>query len=189
LLVIRELLPGPRGFRQIRSNLPGMASNLLSSRLKGLKEEGLIEEVPRTSGKAGYTLTERGRGLRETVEALVRWGGPRLPVGLGAPQAEDPRWLWVALPALLKGRHAPAFGEVALVVDGVSLWVATDERGGAALRAEGPDQTPLRVELGYADCLALFGGDAQQKAHVLSKAKQLGSAATKQAFRRWVLEF
>jgi DNA-binding HxlR family transcriptional regulator len=87
LLVVRELLEGPRRFNELLDGLPGVASNLLTQRLRGLEEHGVIER--RAGGR--YALTEWGRGLHEAIYALGRWAGPlMLKRGKSAFQ---PGWL------------------------------------------------------------------------------------------------
>jgi DNA-binding HxlR family transcriptional regulator len=77
LLVVRELmLQGPCRFTDLRNGLPGIASNLLSSRLKELEETGLIrrEAAPPPVATTLYHLTDLGRGLEPTLQALTMWG-------------------------------------------------------------------------------------------------------------------
>ncbi len=76
LLVIRELLLGPKRFGALKDTLPGISANLLSARLKALTGAGLVEHVqlPAPASVAAYALTERGEGLRPTMEALSVWG-------------------------------------------------------------------------------------------------------------------
>jgi DNA-binding HxlR family transcriptional regulator len=76
LLIIRELLIGPRRFGQLLGNLPGMGTNLLSDRLSELTELGLIERTPsgENRGPNAYVLSQTGRELEPAVQALIRWG-------------------------------------------------------------------------------------------------------------------
>ena len=77
LLVVRDLLPGARRFQDLQATLPGIAPNILSTRLKLMEEHGLIarrfysDHPPR----AEYGLTEKGRELATVVGALAAWGG------------------------------------------------------------------------------------------------------------------
>lgn len=77
LLVVRDLLPGARRFQDLLATLPGIAPNILSTRLKLMEEHGLIarrfysEHPPR----AEYALTDKGRELGMVVGALAAWGG------------------------------------------------------------------------------------------------------------------
>ena len=77
LLVVRELLlQGPCRFTDLRNGLPGIASNLLSGRLKDLEEAGLIsrEEAPPPIATTLYALTPNGRALEPVLESLGIWG-------------------------------------------------------------------------------------------------------------------
>ena len=77
LLVIRELLFGPKRFGALKEALPGISANLLSARLHSLANAGVVESVslpPPAEGVSAYALTERGEGLREPVAALSLWG-------------------------------------------------------------------------------------------------------------------
>jgi DNA-binding HxlR family transcriptional regulator len=76
LLLVRDLLRGPRRFQDFHESQPGIAPALLSERLKLMEEHGLVtrrfysEHPPR----AEYTLTDRGRELGTVVGALAAWG-------------------------------------------------------------------------------------------------------------------
>ncbi len=76
LLLVRDLLPGPRRFQDFARSLKGIAPNILSDRLKLMEEHGLVarrfysDHPPR----AEYALTERGRELGVVVGALATWG-------------------------------------------------------------------------------------------------------------------
>ncbi|MGH2719906.1 MAG: winged helix-turn-helix transcriptional regulator [Actinomycetota bacterium] len=88
LLIVRELLEGPRGYNELLAGLPGIATNLLAERLRGLEAQAVAY---RTEG-GRYALTAWGQGLHEVVYALGRWAGPLMAV----PRGEDhfrPNWL------------------------------------------------------------------------------------------------
>ena len=76
LLIVRDLLDGPRRFQDFHASLPGIAPALLSERLKVMEEHGLVtrrfysDHPPR----AEYALTERGRELGFVIGALATWG-------------------------------------------------------------------------------------------------------------------
>lgn len=72
LLIARELFLGPRRFGDLQAGLPGIGANLLSKRLKDLEEAGLVEATG-GDGRAGYTLTETGEGLRPAIRSLMGW--------------------------------------------------------------------------------------------------------------------
>jgi DNA-binding HxlR family transcriptional regulator len=81
LLIVRDLLPGPARFQDLRAQLTGIPPKLLSDRLRIMEEQGLIarEMYSERPPRAMYALTERGRGLGLIVGALATWGRPFVP--------------------------------------------------------------------------------------------------------------
>ncbi len=80
LLILRELLYGPRRYSDLLRSLPGLSTNLLADRLQTLESEKLLEKLrlPPPSGSAVYALTERGRALKPVFAALTQCGLPYL---------------------------------------------------------------------------------------------------------------
>jgi DNA-binding HxlR family transcriptional regulator len=76
LLIVRELLTGPKRFRDLLDSLHGIGTGLLAARLKFLDGEGIIQRtiLPPPAGTPAYDLTEAGRDLEPAVMALSRWG-------------------------------------------------------------------------------------------------------------------
>ena len=76
LLVVRELLLGPKRFTVLRSGLPHVSPDVLSQRLRELEESGLVRrgKLPPPAGSRIYALTERGRALEPVVLELGRFG-------------------------------------------------------------------------------------------------------------------
>jgi DNA-binding HxlR family transcriptional regulator len=76
LLLIRELLTGPKRFGDLQASLRGLGTGLLAARLKHLEREGLARKVtlPPPARTAAYALTEAGEDLGPAVLALARWG-------------------------------------------------------------------------------------------------------------------
>jgi len=71
LLIVRNLLIGPRRFSDLLDELPGITTNLLATRLRDLGAAELVEPAAR----GGYRLTEAGRALEPVLRELGRWGG------------------------------------------------------------------------------------------------------------------
>jgi len=91
LLVIRELLLGPKRFTDLRAGLPRIGPDVLSERLRDLERNGLVQrrELGPPAAARVYELTERGRGLEPVVLELGRWGSAA-PVPSGdAPLGPD----------------------------------------------------------------------------------------------------
>jgi DNA-binding HxlR family transcriptional regulator len=108
LLLVRELLTGPKRFKDLLDGLPGIGTTLLTARLKDLGGHGIVRRatLPPPAGSRVYELTDLGRSLEPVIMALSRWG-LRL---LGAPRQEDdlqPGWAMVALQSTL---NPPAAG-------------------------------------------------------------------------------
>ena len=85
LLIIRDLLVGPRRYTDLKHGLPKIPTNILSARLKELQEDGVIRRVALASCGLVYELTEYGRELEPIVLALGRWGFR----SMGDPKDED----------------------------------------------------------------------------------------------------
>ena len=80
MLIMRELANGDHRFTDLRRNLPGIAPNLLSQRLKDLIDEGLVatKELPPPAARTVYTATQYGRTTIPVLRALARFGFQRL---------------------------------------------------------------------------------------------------------------
>ena len=79
LLLIRDLLVGPKRYNELAQSLQGMGTNLLAVRLRELEAAGIVEKTGRDSGGHAYALTAAGRDLEPAILALVRWGLTHLP--------------------------------------------------------------------------------------------------------------
>lgn len=76
LLLIRELLTGPKRFGDLQSSLRGLGTGLLAARLKHLEREGLAHKItlPPPARTPAYALTQAGEELGPVVMELARWG-------------------------------------------------------------------------------------------------------------------
>jgi DNA-binding HxlR family transcriptional regulator len=138
LLIVRQLLIGPARYGELRDGLPGIATNLLTDRLRDLETAGVIERRLSDDSRAiTYALTPWGAQLREPINALIRWSTPLMIRG---PEGDEfrPDGLLVALPALLAGR-APIDQSVAvgIAVDGEMVQLRATESGMAVDRPDG----------------------------------------------------
>src|SRR5215216_5675527 len=87
LLVVRDLLMGPKRYTDLREGLPGIATDILTARLRTLEEAGFVRrrELPRPAPATVYELTDGGQRLAPVVAALGRVG-----LGLiGDPRPEE----------------------------------------------------------------------------------------------------
>jgi DNA-binding HxlR family transcriptional regulator len=84
LLVVRELLLGPKRFTDLRVGLPHVSADVLSQRLRELEQDGVVRRrtLAPPAGSRVYELTDRGHELEPVVVALGRWGsGAPFPPG------------------------------------------------------------------------------------------------------------
>jgi DNA-binding HxlR family transcriptional regulator len=120
LLIVRELMHGPKRYTDLARGLPGIGTNILAARLRELEESGIVQKrtLPPPAASTVYELTEYGADLREALYALARWGARTI----GPPGPDDelyPEWGVNALPALFDPEAARGLTETyALVVDG-----------------------------------------------------------------------
>jgi DNA-binding HxlR family transcriptional regulator len=84
LLIVRDLLVGPRRYGELAAGLPRIPSNILAARLKELQAAGVLRRAPR-SRVVIYELTPYGRELEPVVLALGAWGFK----ALGEPREEQ----------------------------------------------------------------------------------------------------
>ncbi|GAA3431595.1 LLM class flavin-dependent oxidoreductase [Kutzneria kofuensis] len=102
LLIVRELLLGPRRYSDLLADLPGLGTNLLADRLKFLVDKGVIRQCP---GRTAYELTEAGGLLRPVVLDLTRWGFGFTP-DKSTVDAVRPRWGFLAAETRLREDRA-----------------------------------------------------------------------------------
>src|SRR5207244_7265844 len=107
LLVVRDLILGPKRFTDLRRGLPGIGTNVLAARLKELERGGVVARrtLPPPAASMVYELTEYGRRLEGPLLAVGRWGalsmGPRQ-----AGQRLRSEWFGVALKAFFRPEAA-----------------------------------------------------------------------------------
>src|SRR4029450_13405093 len=87
LLVVLELMHGPKRYSDLAEGLPGIGTNILASRLRDLEACGVVARrtLPPPAAARGYGLTEYGRELRPAMRELALWGAR----SLGPPTSED----------------------------------------------------------------------------------------------------
>ncbi len=103
LLLIRDLLVGPKRFVDLQTGLPGLGTNILTARLKWLEQYGVIYRhfLPPPAASMVYELTEYGRQLEEPLSAIARWGGQTLGA-LTPEQVIEPDAVMMALHGIFR---------------------------------------------------------------------------------------
>lgn len=141
LLIVRQLLIAGARYGELLDKLPGLATNLLTERLRALEAAAVVERRLGAAGSAvEYALTPWGAELREPIEGLIRWSLPLLNPD-EASGSFRPEWLIVALPALLGPRRAvdAASPLVGIAIAGELIEVQLTGSGVEASLSDGRD--------------------------------------------------
>lgn len=182
LLVLRELSFGERRFTDLKAALPGIATNLLTDRLRALEADGLVEqrEIPPPVSRTVYALSEEGRAVRPVLTALFRFGERYLD----EPSADTRVRPELAVHGVLASRFASAAHEGGDVVvrfdlDGTQLGLAI--AGGQLRRPPAGATADVTVQGSAAALVRLCRGTATRRQ--LSEALRIeGSAAARRTF-------
>ena len=160
LLIVRELMLGQRRYTDLAEALPGIGSNILTSRLRDLEAAGIVRKtkLPPPWAVTVYELTEHGRALDPVLRALALWGAQTL----GAPDPED-CWSMYAVHARFRPEAAVDGVYEVRFVEGetISMQVSAGELVAMKLPAEKPD---LVVEAHPAALHGLVEGTLSRRA-------------------------
>ena len=130
LLVVRELVLGPKRFKDLREGLPGVATNVLSQRLRQLEDDGVVtrRRLPPPASCTVYELTDYGRQLVPILLDLGRWGASSL--GARSPgETLRSEWLAVAMMAFYEPRAAEGLSATIRLDLGDALFTLRLDRG------------------------------------------------------------
>jgi DNA-binding HxlR family transcriptional regulator len=155
LLIVRDLLLGPRRYSDLVTGLGGVGTDILAARLRMLQEHGIVRQVGSGRGRR-YELTESGQALRPVLSELARWGADRLSLPDDLSEI-PPR---VPLASLLLGvaeYPRSAHGTFEIRVDDEVVCVAID---GGGLHPAGGGEPDAVMELSRPGLRALVLGAA-----------------------------
>jgi DNA-binding HxlR family transcriptional regulator len=158
LLVVRELLFGPKRFAELSRGVPGMSQNVLSQRLRELEQAGVVVHrrlgPPASSGV--YELTARGSELEPVLLALGQWGS-RIPLDSASQLSVDA--LILALKTTFNPRAACGLQARYELRLGDDRFLAEVEHGRFHVARGGADQVDVSLATDAATLRALvFGG-------------------------------
>jgi DNA-binding HxlR family transcriptional regulator/putative sterol carrier protein len=169
LLVVRDLLAGPKRFKQLQEGLPGIPTNVLTSRLRELEEAGIVGRrvQPGPGGGVAYELTDYGRELEGPLLALGYWGAKLL----GEPGKED----FISTDALalaLRGAFRPAKAggtkrSYELKVSGKPLRIAVKGRQ-ATVPVSSAEEPDVELDADAGVFVELFSGRTDVDAAIAS---------------------
>jgi DNA-binding HxlR family transcriptional regulator len=160
LLVVRELIYGPKRYTDLVDSLPGIGTNVLAKRLRDLEDAGVVQrrKLPPPAACTVYELTEYGQQLDEVVYALARWGVRTL----GPPGPEDDleaEWGIHALPALFNAEAARGLTETYEFRVGDDVFTAQLQDGELAASMGQAEDADLRFAIDMDTFFALASGD------------------------------
>jgi DNA-binding HxlR family transcriptional regulator len=178
LLVVRELLLGPKRFTDLRAGLPKVSPDVLAQRLRDLEAHGVLrrDTLPPPAASQVYELTQRGRELRTVILELGRWGS-------GEPANDGPLGPDAAVIALMTMFRGGVEGTFELRLDGHAFSVSA--AGGRLDAARGPAESPDAVIEGDPGTLAsvLWHGADPRRLAVTGDARAFLRAFTPPAPR------
>jgi DNA-binding HxlR family transcriptional regulator len=188
LLVVRELLLGPKRFTDLRAGLPHLSPDVLSQRLRELEQSGVVRraKLPPPAGSRVYELTEWGRELEPVVLGLGRWASARAPFppGHGDLGVDS---LVLALKTLFDPARAAGLTATCELRVGDQTFDARVHDGRFAI-ARGPAETPdatITADAGTVQQI-LWHGRAVREA---IRAKALVLAGDRRAAERFLTAF
>jgi DNA-binding HxlR family transcriptional regulator len=175
LLIVRELLAGPRRYTDLHADLPGVSTDVLASRLKDMERDGLAtrRRLPPPGAAYVYELTERGRALLPVLQALGAWGEAEL----GERRPTDAvRAHWFALP-LLRALEGEGVVEVRLE-EGEFHLLAGAETGPLYGDGPAPAEPDARLRMDAATCEAVARGELSLREAVRTGRANLSGDGT-----------
>jgi DNA-binding HxlR family transcriptional regulator len=188
LLLVRELMIGPRRFKDILDGLPGIGTNLLTSRLRELERAGIVARrvLPAPAGSTVYELTGLGRGLEPVVFALGKWGRQFMDEPIPG-EVSKPGWFMVGLRAMFRPDAVPGLAaRYELRIDGETFEV--EIRDGAIHVAPGPATNPdLTLTTDLASLIRLVSGELTPAAAL--RGGKATIAGDRRALQRFVKLF
>jgi DNA-binding HxlR family transcriptional regulator len=159
LLIVRDLILGPKRFTDLRRGLPGIGTNVLAARLKELERGGVVARrtLPPPAASTVYELTEYGRELEGPLLAVGRWGV--LSMRQREPgQALRSEWLGVALKAFFRPEAAADLkAEIELRFDDGTLLARLDH-GTLVVEPSSPNGADLVLETEVETLIAYLAG-------------------------------
>ena len=183
LLIVRELLRGPKRYTDLVDGLPGIGTNILAARLRELEDGGIVRKrkLPPPAASTVYELTEYGAELEEPLYALARWGARSLrPPGPKDQFYEG--WGLNAFAALLDTAAAQGVTETYVLRVGKDAYTVRLDDGRLEVEEGIAEDADLDVELDQKTFFGLASGRVPAEDAVVEL--RAGDAATLERFFR-----
>jgi DNA-binding HxlR family transcriptional regulator/putative sterol carrier protein len=160
LLIVRDLLTGPKRFSELQEGLPGVPTNVLTARLRELEDEGIVlrRAHERPGGGVVYDLTDFGRELEQPILRLGFWGAKAM-----GPLHDDDHVSVDSLALALRGSFRPEHAEglarlYEFKVEDKSLRARVDA-GKVVVPCDSADEPDLVVEADAEVLAGLLSGE------------------------------
>ena len=149
LVLVRQLLPGPQGFQELRQRT-GITPRVLSSRLRQLQEDGFVESVSE-GARSQYAATDRARALEPVIHELATWwihnGIQELDIDIERFTETSPQSIFESLPILLieeAARDAQVIFEIRLTGQGGGVWTVAIDSGHCCVTQDFAERSDVR---------------------------------------------
>ncbi len=180
LVLVRHLLPAPRGFQELRTRT-GIAPRVLATRLRQMAERGLVEPVE-VGGRSVYGLTERGRSLGPIVREIARWWVAHAMDETGPFSDTAAASVVEALPFLLREERAKGthmIYELRLLGLGGGVWTVEIDDGACNVREGFAERADVRYTAEARDWCGIAIGQLDDREAVASgRLKKDGGAGS-----------
>jgi DNA-binding HxlR family transcriptional regulator len=173
LVLVRQLLAGPKGFQDLRVRT-GIAPKVLSSRLRQLRSDGFVETEPQ-GNRSIYRVSDKGRSLQPIISSIARWW---VREGITALDVDATRFtetsalsVLEALPNLLREERAGTANvvfEIRLSGRGGGVWTVEIKEGHCEIRPEFAEGADVRYTASAPDWCAVALGILDAKEAVKS---------------------
>ena len=164
LLVVRELLKGPKRYTDLAASLPGIGTNILAARLRDLEGCGVVRKrkLPPPAASTVYELTEYGAELDEVLYALARWGARSL--GPPGPEVElYPDWGVNAFAALFNPEAARGLTATYVIRVDEDVFTVRFEDGRMHAEVGAAEDAELDVAMDMDTFFALASGELEPR--------------------------
>jgi DNA-binding HxlR family transcriptional regulator len=159
LLIVRELLHGPKRYTDLAAGLPGIGTNILAARLRDLEASGIVRKrkLPPPAASTVYELTEYGAELEEVFYPLARWGARSL--GPPGPDELYPEWGVNAMPALFRPEAARGLAATYVLRIAGDVFTIHLENGRMHSSVGAAEEADLQVETDMSTFFNLANGE------------------------------
>lgn len=175
LLIVRELLLGPKRFSDLHARLDGISPTVLTGRLDALVHSGIIAKttLPAPSGGTAYELTPIGLALKPTIYELIRWGGHFL-FPMRPDDTFEPDWVLLGLDAIARQTPTPPHRLLLRVkhkAKAASFLACGGKQGTSLTKGEAPSDAS--IECRFDTLLRLISKDLPIEAAIVDKLAQV----------------